>query len=129
MSVKRLINRGLFVVYLPLVLLVVFVVTVTHWLAENNFDSNVSQIIAAISLMIAILIGWFWWSYKIVKWKYWAFSQLNFEESIKLYTKAIETGLIWPTGSVFNKTEFWSKKDKEKWDNLSDDIKSIFEID
>ncbi len=79
--------------------------------------------------MIAICIGWVWWSYKIVKWKCWAFSQLNLEDSCDLYIKAIEIGLIWPTGSIFNKTEIWTKKDKYNWSQIDSEIRSLFELD
>ena len=62
-----------------------------------------------------------------MKWKYWAFSKLTVEESHELYLKAIAAGLIWPVGSVFNKTEIWTKADKDKWAKLKPEIREIFE--
>ena len=53
--------------------------------------------------------------------------KLTIDESYELYSKAIGVGLIWPTGSVFNKTEIWTKDDLNKWMKINPQIREIFE--
>jgi len=128
MSLSKLINKGLITVYGPLVSFVVACGFIANWFATNILKSNKVDFIIMIVVVTAICIGWIWWSYKIVKWKYWAFSKLTIDESYELYSKAIGVGLIWPTGSVFNKTEIWTKEDLNKWMKINPEIREIFEF-
>ena len=48
-----------------------------------------------------------------MNWKLWAFSTIDTGDAQELYTNAITAGIIWPKGSIFNKTEFWSKENKK----------------
>ncbi len=128
MTLTKLINNGLLTIYGPLVSFVVICGLIANWVAKNILNYEESDFIVAMTVLFAVMVGWLWWSYKIVKWKYWAFSQVEIENSYNLYEKAIEIGLIWPTGSVFNKTEIWTKKDKENWEGISPEIRRIFEI-
>lgn len=129
MKQRQLINKGLLTVYGPLVSFVVFSGFIAKWIATDILKSDFVDIIIAITILISICIGWIWWSYKIVKWKIWAFSQVEPVNSYKLYENAIGVGLIWPTGSIFNKTEIWSEKDKKNWKKLKPEIQAIFEND
>ena len=115
MNLSKLINKGLITVYGPLVIFVILSSLITYWITKNILELEKADIITTAFLFVFIFIGWIWWSYKIVKWKYFAFSKLTIEESYELHIKAIESGLIWPTGSIFNKTEIWTKEDKDKW--------------
>jgi len=126
MNLNSIINKGLLEVYGPLVSFVVLCGFISNWIVKDILKYDSPDIIVAIIVIIAVMLGWLWWSYKIVKWKFWAFSQLDYEESEELYIKSIEVGLIWPTGNIFNKTEIWTKSDKEKWSNLSQEIQFIF---
>jgi hypothetical protein len=127
MNLSPLINKGLLRVYGPLVSFVVASGFIANWVATNILDSDIVDFIVMITVLISICIGWTWWSYKIVKWKIWAFSQVEPVNSYELYERAIGVGLIWPTGSIFNKTEIWTKKDKENWKKLKPEIQEIFE--
>ena len=129
MKLSQLINKGLLTVYGPLVSFVVACGFIANWFATNILESDIVDFIVMITILISICIGWIWWSYKIVKWKFWAFSQVETENGHKLYEKAIGVGLIWPTGSIFNKTEIWTEKDKENWKKLKPEIQAIFEND
>jgi hypothetical protein len=111
---STLINKGMLSIYWPLISLMVLPFLLL--LCLNIFTSRVSEYIFNTLIFIslsAIPIGWLYWSYKSVKWKIWAFSKIDLEEIEELYFKAIQAGLIWPKGSIFNKTEIWSKKDKQ----------------
>lgn len=128
MTLNKLINHGLLIIYGPIVSFVVLCGLVSNWFTENILKVDKPDIIITIAVIAAVMIGWIWWSFKIVKWKYWAFSQIRIEDRYKLYQKAIEVGLIWHTGSIFNRTEIWTKKDKENWKNLKPEIQKLFEI-
>lgn len=127
MNLNKLINKGMLTVYLPILLFVVTCGYIANWYAKNILYSEMADFIVIATLIIAICIGWIWWSFKIVKWKYWAFSQLNKEESYVLYEKAIKIGLLWPKGNIFNKTEIWLKKDKKKWLTINQEIRELFD--
>ena len=127
-TLSSMINKGLLTVYGPLVSFVIVCGFIANWFATNILKSDIVDFIVMITVLISIFIGWIWWSYKIVKWKYWAFSQLNLDDSYELYSKAIAVGFIWPTGSVFNKTEIWTKDDRVKWTKINPEIKAIFEM-
>jgi len=129
MNLNSIIIKGLIIVYGPLVSFVVACGFIANWIAMNILKSDKVDFIIMITVFIAIAIGWIWWSYKIVKWKYLAFSKLTIDESYELYSKAIGVGLIWPTGSVFNKTEIWTKDDLNKWMKINPEIREIFEFE
>ena len=129
MTLSKLINNGLLTVYSPLVSLVLICGFISDWIGKNILNYEKTDFIVAITVVVAVIIGWIWWSYKIVKWKYWAFSQVQIEDCYKLYEKAIGAGLIWLAGSIFNKTEIWTEKDKENWKRLKPEIQELFEID
>lgn len=127
MTVKQLINKGLITVYVPLASFVLGCAFISSWYATRVLKSDHSEIILILTTIIATIIGWFWWSYKIVKWKCWAFSKVTFEQDgYELYMRAIETGLIWPTGHVFNKTEIWTTADLENWSKIDPEIQELF---
>ncbi|WP_417854761.1 hypothetical protein [Xanthomarina gelatinilytica] len=126
-KLKSIINKGLLSVYGPLATFVVACSLTTYWITKYSLELDKADFITAIVTITSVMIGWIWWSYKIVKWKCWAFSQLTVDESYELYLKAIGVGLIWPTGSVFNKTEIWTKEDKYNWTKLKPEIQEIFE--
>ena len=126
MKLSKLINKGLITVYGPLVSFVIICGFVANVTAKNKFKIDEPIIIVALTVFFAIIVGWSWWSYRIVKWKCWAFSQIDSADSVKLYTRAIEVGLIWPKGSVFNKTEIWTNEDKRKWKSINPEIQAIF---
>jgi len=129
MNLSKLINKGLITVYGPLTTFVILSSIITYWITKDILKLEYADIITTIFLFVFIFIGWIWWSYKIVKWKYFAFSKLTVDESYDLYSKAIEVGLIWPRGSVFNKTEIWSEQDKKNWMKINPEIREIFELE
>ncbi|MDB9911319.1 hypothetical protein OAD14_00550 [Flavobacteriaceae bacterium] len=129
MNLGKLINKGLITVYGPLMTFVISSTLITYWITKDILKLQTADIITTVFLFVFIFIGWIWWSYKIVKWKYFAFSKLTIDESYELYSKAIDVGLIWPTGSIFNKTEIWTNQDKKKWMNINPEIREIFELE
>ncbi|MBS1771438.1 MAG: hypothetical protein JST82_01170 [Bacteroidetes bacterium] len=67
-------------------------------------------------VLIFIALAWLIWSVQVTKWKVWAFE--NVTNVHELEKQAIKSKLIWPAGSIFNKTEVWSAHNKAKWEAL-----------
>ena len=59
-------------------------------------------------IIIGPLIGWLWWSFSVPRWRKWALR--NGVPEDKLQKWGVSTGLVWPKGSVFEKTEFRVKE-------------------
>jgi hypothetical protein len=59
-------------------------------------------------IIIGPLIGWVWWSFSVPRWRRWALQ--NGVPEDKLQKWAVITGLVWPKGWIFEKTEFPLKK-------------------
>lgn len=125
-NLKSLINKGLVDIYLPIIIIVASLMSLIYLTSILFFEIENPNIIMILGTIVSIAIGWLWWSYKIVKWKILALSELDFEESKELYYKAINAGLIWPKGNVFNKTEIWSDENKSKWLKIESEIRNIF---
>jgi hypothetical protein len=60
------------------------------------------------SIVIGSLAGWLWWSFSVPRWRKWALQ--NGVPEDKLQKWAVTAGLVWPKGSVFEKTEFRIKE-------------------
>jgi len=53
---------------------------------------------------VGIALAWLWWSATVPRWREWARIQgADVQETQRI---AQMTGLVWPKGSVFEKTEF-----------------------
>ena len=64
---------------------------------------TISAIAATVLFISSFIIPWVWWSFKVTKWKIWAFT--NVADVRTLEKKAITQQLIWPHGNWFEKTE------------------------
>jgi hypothetical protein len=73
MNLTKLIIKGLITVYGPLISFVVISGFIANWYATSILKSEKVDFIIMITVFIAVVIGWFWWSFKIVKWKCFAF--------------------------------------------------------
>lgn len=128
MSINQLILRGFVVVYFPIILLVVLSICSAYWISLEVFHVDNPEDFAGITGCVSPIVGWLWWSYKIVKWKCWAFTNIEENKFIDLYNKAVRIGLIWPTGHIFNKTEIWTKQDFEMWSQVKPAARVLFEV-
>jgi hypothetical protein len=63
-----------------------------------------------LSIVGSPLVGWIYWSFAITRWRIWAFSQVDNVHELK--ERAIIGKLIWPDGSIFEKTEIRTEKDR-----------------
>jgi hypothetical protein len=63
---------------------------------------------APIALLLAVIPAWLWWSFMVPRWREWAKRQGVDENETQLIGE--RSGLVWPEGSIFEKTEFHSRK-------------------
>lgn len=70
----------------------------------------------AAGIVLALVAAWLYWSIMIVRWRIWAFDNVNNVHD--LYKRAITERLIWPDGSWASKTEIWTQSQREKWEAI-----------
>jgi membrane protease YdiL (CAAX protease family) len=66
---------------------------------------------ALIFLVIGFILAWLWWAFMVPRWRQWALDQEVPAE--RLQSLAVVTGLVWPKGSIFERTEFKLNKKNE----------------
>ncbi len=55
------------------------------------------------SLFLGAVLAWPWWSVSVPRWRRWALARgVNAKQ---LQKAAVSTGLVWPKGWIFEKTE------------------------
>lgn len=123
MKLRTRIKKGLLVVNLPVRILLILPPFICLLIERNNSVEDTDSHVLLV-LLASFLLAWTWWSISIVKWKIWAFQDLDEKTAFELYNKSIEGKLIWPRESIFNKTEIWTRK--EKWKNLDLGVQQIF---
>jgi len=77
---------------------------------------KVSPWVIAAGVVAGILLAWLYWGVMITRWRLWAFENVRNVHELK--KRAIKEKLIWPDGSIWQKTEIRSAADKEKWSAL-----------
>ena len=55
-------------------------------------------------LLLGIILAWLWWSFAVPRWRRWALRRGA--PADRLQKLAAATGLVWPKGWIFEKTEF-----------------------
>lgn len=113
-TVKQALKKGQITVNIP-VFIIMFGV-----MCSLFYFSSIKRIpfyFTPLSFVIGPFCGWIFWSFAIVKWKLWAFKNVRNRHELK--QKAIRVGLIWNDDSFFNKTEIWTKFQKEEWKKIN----------
>ena len=63
-----------------------------------------SEWVAGIGLATCFVSAWAWWSYCVPQWRAWAL--LRGADPDELQSLAVREQLVWPKGSLFERTEF-----------------------
>ncbi len=69
-----------------------------------------------IVLPISFVAAWAWWSFSVPRWRLWAYERV--ESTSDVHHKAIASGLVWPRGSLFERTEFKSPAQRRRQEQL-----------
>lgn len=108
-SVDEAISKGHKVVNFPVMAINAGVVALTVYLGVQKLIPIWGYFIG---LILGFVLSWLWWSFKIAKWRVWAFENVRNVHELK--KRAIQERLIWPDGHFFEKTEIWSAADRER---------------
>jgi hypothetical protein len=114
-TIDAAIRKGRITLMLPIVLITVVLAIGVYVIPRFVFGIHPQPVILiSASAFVGLLPSWLWWSIMEPKWKIWAYESIDPAYVMALKQRAISNGLIWPDGSIFNKTEIWSKEDHAK---------------
>lgn len=86
----------------PGLLVVMSAKPLTDWLGSRDAVSSLTLATFALGFVLA----WTWWSVSVPRWRLWAYERVDDIPALKAH--AIRAGLIWPDGSLFQRTEIRS---------------------
>lgn len=122
LTVTEVLKRGQIRINVPVVL-IIFVGTLGTPLYSALFLPENLIIWASLAgLILGFGLAWAWWSYEIVKWRIWAYENTKKTDWNSLKQRAISQKLIWPDGSIFEKTEFRSWEEQQKINKFNKEI-------
>ena len=107
-SIEKAIWKGHKMITFPVMIIIVSVIGFGLFLEKKRLIPSWSN---GVTLVSGISLGWLYWSFIITKWRIWAFERVENIEELK--RQAIEGNLIWKDGSIFEKTEIRTAKQKE----------------
>jgi TRAP-type C4-dicarboxylate transport system permease small subunit len=83
-----------------------------------TLPSSILMVTAAVvgrslfSVVVGFVLAWLWWSYWVPRWRDWAHAAGLDPDALQ---KSAElTCLVWPRGSIFEKTEFRRARSRGK---------------
>ena len=96
--------HGHLTVSAPAALVLITTFLVSAWLGVRPMG---------VAFGIGITPGWLWWAVAVPRWRDWVVDRGI--DPAKVQTLAAITGLVWPRGSFFEKTEFPRRNGKQGW--------------
>jgi hypothetical protein len=116
-SVEEAIKKGKQSVNMPLPFIMIGTI------ALGFFGMEISGWSVPLSILGSFILSWLYWSFAITKWRIWAFS--NVDDIRLLELQAIIEKLIWKRGSIFEKTEIRTKKEKLLIDGFNKELEKM----
>ena len=87
-----------------------------------SFQKSIPILIPIVCILLAFILPFLYWLVMITKWRLWAFESVRDVHELK--RRAISEGLIGEDGSIYEKLEFRSKDEKEKWSDILEKFKN-----
>ncbi len=97
----------------PVVLIMVGTFSICFYLGVKEI---LSWWIFPVGFLLAFSLAWLYWSIMITRWRLWAFENVRNVHQLK--KRAVQENLIWPDGSIFEKTEIRSSKSQMQLTSL-----------
>jgi hypothetical protein len=91
--------------------LVVNVPVIAIFLCSALFAAQ-SDLNIKLSLLIAFVAAWTWWSLVLPRWRLWAYERVPSTGALQKWALAV--GLVWPRGSFLERTEIKSSALRER---------------
>lgn len=104
-SVNKAIGRGLLMVYGPFF---PFVLGIPALVRAFAMPLHLPDILSVLSVPIGIAVAWVWWSLQVPRWRIWALQHVDDIET--LHQRAVQAGIEWSYGSVFERTEIKTRR-------------------
>lgn len=114
-TISQVLRQGQIVVNGPVAIIMILVPILFYLLTPKEY----AGMGVFIGFVLGFALAWAWWSYKIVKWRIWAFENTKKSDWGKLKQEAISQQLIWDDGIIFEKTEFRNESEKNKLKRIS----------
>lgn len=124
-SINEVLKKGQINVNGPTTIILVIVPIISIFLSPKIFPKEYAGMGIFVGLIAGFVLAWLWWSYKIVKWRIWAFENTKKTDWNRLKQKAVIQKLIWNDGSIFEKTEIRTKEDIRKIKKINLEIEQI----
>ena len=114
-TVDEAIKKGHKLVTYPSIVIIIIILVTAFTLAILNIFSFW---IIGFAFVLAFVLPWLYWGFRITKWRIWAFDGVrNVHE---LQRRAVEENLIWEEGHLFESLEIRNTSDKLKWKALQE---------
>lgn len=124
-TIQEVLDKGYSSVNLPVTAILVIIPIASIFVLPTFLPDKYAGLSYLIAFIVCFVLAWLYWSYKIVKWRIWAFENTRESDWITLRQKAVEQQLIWSKGSIFEKTEIRSKKEREQIENIDNRIQEL----
>ena len=68
----------------------------------------------------SFFIAWGWWSVSLPRWRLWAYQRVK--STGEVHSRALAAGLVWPRGSLPERTEFRTARMRQRQRELERDF-------
>ncbi len=107
-SISKAVGAGTLFVNVPVFILLMSGIALVMLFAKLEIFPKELGWLNCLGFVFGFLFAWLWWSFTVPLWRYWAYQRV--ESILELKAQAIKAGLIWPDGSIFERTEIKPKK-------------------
>lgn len=111
-SIREVLNKGHLYINGLVTIVMISVWFASIFLSNQVVPEKYRVATIFIGLISGFVLGWLYWSLAIPRWRIWAFNNTELKNWTELKIRAINERLIWPDGSIFNKTEIRTKSQK-----------------
>lgn len=108
-SVDKALSKGQYMVNYPVMVIMFATIGCCYYLIENKYIHDWT---IGLGFFACIALPWLYWSFMVTKWRLWAFEKVTDVHELK--RRAIDEKLIWPDGSIVEKTEIRTSTDRAK---------------
>ena len=119
LTVRQAIWRGLWEVNGPVFALLLGPLAFFSLLIDRGIISRDYNWVGLASFPVGFVCAWCWWSWRVPLWRLWAYERVDDIAALKV--EAVAVGLTWPKGHRFSKTEFKSKQQAAREQELDPD--------
>ena len=124
-SINEVLKKGQTIVNVPVSIIMIVTPILSVFLSPLILQQEYRVFGILAGVILGFVLAWLWWSYRIVKWRIWAFENTKKSDWRELKESAIDQKLIWNDGNLFEKTEIRSRKETQKINEINAKIKQI----